>query len=179
MDKYKALEYVENVLYILHKANGLDYYKLFKIMYFAQRKHLAQYGLCIFPDEFHALPNGPVPTMLYDAIKQSKPTPITTEWNKSVIKGTEDAHYILLPLRPANEDYISEAAKQTMDWAFNEYSTKNFMQLKEESHTPLWQKAYNAAHHEMSAYDIAKEAGADENALANILIAEEFNRAYQ
>ena len=36
------------VLYILqHFKDGVDYIKLFKIMYFAQREYLATYGLTI------------------------------------------------------------------------------------------------------------------------------------
>ena len=43
------------VLYILqHFKEGLDYIKLFKIMYFAQREYLATYGLTIAEDTFKA-----------------------------------------------------------------------------------------------------------------------------
>ena len=48
MDNFTAKKYVEHVLYILNKAGGLDYYRLFKIMYFAQRAYLKEYGLSIF-----------------------------------------------------------------------------------------------------------------------------------
>ena len=44
MDNFTAKKYVEHVLYILNKAGGLDYYRLFKIMYFAQRAYLKEYG---------------------------------------------------------------------------------------------------------------------------------------
>lgn len=50
IDKIKAV-----VLYILqHFKDGVDYIKLFKIMYFAQREYLATYGLTIVEDTFKA-----------------------------------------------------------------------------------------------------------------------------
>ena len=53
------------VLYILqHFKDGVDYIKLFKIMYFAQREYLATYGLTIAEDTFKARQLGPVPSLL-------------------------------------------------------------------------------------------------------------------
>jgi uncharacterized phage-associated protein len=53
----------------LKKTKGVDLYHLFKIMYFADRAHLAEWGCRITDDNYHALPHGPVPTKLYDDIK--------------------------------------------------------------------------------------------------------------
>jgi uncharacterized phage-associated protein len=72
MSTYERQKLVEVVLYILNKTGGLDYYHLFKVMYFAEREHLASWGDRITADEFHALPHGPVPTLLYDAIKKKE-----------------------------------------------------------------------------------------------------------
>ena len=58
------------VLYILQQfQEGLDYIKLFKIMYFAQREYLALNGLCIVEDTFRARLNGPVPSLTYKVMK--------------------------------------------------------------------------------------------------------------
>lgn len=179
MDNFTAKKYVEHVLYVLNKAGGIDYYKLFKIMYFAQRSYLKEYGLSIFPDKFCALPNGPAPSMLYDAIKQSQHTPITTILNEAVIKGSDDAFYMLIPTRQAELKYISKAARETIDWAFTKYYPKTFNELKEESHTEVWERAYNAGCKEMLPYDIAFEAEANEEALETILNDISFRSAFQ
>ena len=58
------------VLYILqHFKDGVDYIKLFKIMYFAQREYLATYGLTIAEDTFKARQLGPVPSLTYKVVK--------------------------------------------------------------------------------------------------------------
>ncbi len=60
---------IEVVLYILNKAGGMDYYHLFKILYFANQRSLVEWGQLMISDKFCALPHGPVPTELYNAIK--------------------------------------------------------------------------------------------------------------
>ena len=58
------------VLYILQQfPRGIDYIHLFKIMYFAQREHLATYGLPLVDESFAAHKNGPVPEYTYRALR--------------------------------------------------------------------------------------------------------------
>lgn len=57
------------VLYVMNRCGAIDYFHLFKILYFADRAHYAKYGRRIIQDTFCALPKGPVPSTLFDAIK--------------------------------------------------------------------------------------------------------------
>lgn len=58
------------VLYILQQfPSGIDYIHLFKIMYFAQRQHLATYGIPLIQESFDAHKNGPVPEYTYRALR--------------------------------------------------------------------------------------------------------------
>ena len=57
------------VLYVVNKCGEIGYMHLFKILYFANREHYAKYGRSIINDTFCALPKGPVPSFLYDAVK--------------------------------------------------------------------------------------------------------------
>ena len=65
MSAYEQQKLIEVVLYILYKTSGIDFYHLFKIMYFAERDHLATWGDRITADEFYAIKYGPVPIQLY------------------------------------------------------------------------------------------------------------------
>ena len=64
IEKLKAV-----TLYILSKCGATDYIHLFKILYFAEKKHYATYGAHITNDTFIAMEHGPVPSFLYDALK--------------------------------------------------------------------------------------------------------------
>ena len=63
MNKYEQQKIIEVVLYILNKTGGIDFYHLFKIIYFAEMKHLVKWGHRILSDDLCALDYGPVPTM--------------------------------------------------------------------------------------------------------------------
>ena len=69
MTNFDKQKLIEIVLYILNKTKGLDYYHMFKVIYFANIAHLAKYGFPMVSDEFCALPDGPVPSVLYNCIK--------------------------------------------------------------------------------------------------------------
>ena len=49
-----------------------DFHRIFKILYFADEKHLALYGFPIVGDEYIAKKNGPVPSITYDIVKAAK-----------------------------------------------------------------------------------------------------------
>ena len=58
------------VLYVLNNMpKGVDYIKLSKLLYFAQRESLVSYGKTIFDDTFKARDRGPVPTLTYKVLK--------------------------------------------------------------------------------------------------------------
>lgn len=58
------------ILYIMQSfPQGVDYIKLFKILYFAQQDHLVKYGKVLVEDSFRALKHGPVPTYTYKALQ--------------------------------------------------------------------------------------------------------------
>ena len=65
----EVLKLKATALYVLNKCGKLDYFHLFKIIYFADKEHYAKYGRRIIHDTFCALENGPVPSLLYDAVK--------------------------------------------------------------------------------------------------------------
>lgn len=104
MTDYDRKKLTELVLYILDKTGGVDFYHAFKILYFAEMKHLAKWGVGIVPDEFRALKYGSVPTQLYDAVKElNNPRMTLSEELSEVIKfAGEDAPNVLLPKREAN-----------------------------------------------------------------------------
>ena len=57
-EEIKKIEAV--VLYILGQfKDGVDYIKLFKVMYFAQKDYLLSYGKVLCPDTFKARKFGP------------------------------------------------------------------------------------------------------------------------
>ena len=65
-DKTKALN---ALLYVANRVQRKDFHKIFKIVYFADRQHLAEWGRPITGDTYIAMDAGPVPSRMYDMMK--------------------------------------------------------------------------------------------------------------
>lgn len=149
---------LEKVLYILNKTGGIDYYRLFKILYFAEREYLARYYRKMVEDSFCALPYGPVPTRLYDAIRNEGHAYALSQalW-ASVRSAGEDSPSVLLPMREADMDYIAKYEAEVLDEMIALYSPKTFSELKQLSHGEAWSKTGHCR--AIAPEDIALEGG--------------------
>lgn len=143
MTNYDSKKLTELVLFILGKTGGVDFYHAFKILYFAEMKHLAKWGSGIVPDEFCALKYGPVPTQLYDAVKElNHPRMILSEELSEVIQfAGEDAPNVLLPKRDANLKYLSKSEIEALEQSIEENESLTFGQLMRKSHDEAWEEA--------------------------------------
>ena len=147
MTKFEKETIIEIVLYILKKTEGTDIYHLLKIIYFANQKHLLNWGTNMIDDNFHAYEYGPVPDQLYKAChendKYGKELPIM--FGKAVKFAGEDAPNSLLALREPNMDYLSQATKESVDESIRENAHLTFGQLLKKSHDKAWEKAWASA----------------------------------
>lgn len=77
---------------------------------------------------------------------------------------SEDASNIMLPLRPANEDYLSESEEEALDASILENASLSFEQLKNKSHDKIWQKNYREGKGKkvIAMMDLAESAHASE-----------------
>ena len=136
---------VEMVLYLAQRIDDPTVMKICKLMYFADKHHLDQWGQFLCGDDYVAMEHGPVPTDVYDMLK------------KAQVKGSEDFEIYLKkepyqkkpqphikPLREENMDMISEAARQSLDWVLCEYGAMRIGRLYEIAHEEeAWQKAWD------------------------------------
>ncbi len=140
-DKHKLTEIV---LYILNKTRGLDYYHVFKVIYFANIAHLAKYGFRMTTDEFCALPDGPVPSILYNCVKDDVHCDKELEAmiRDSIAQGDEDAYYMMTAKREADMDYLSNADIEVIDQSIKENACLSYGELRAKSHGEEWHRAY-------------------------------------
>ncbi len=143
MTEFDRRKITETLLYILRKTGGVDYYHVFKILYFAEMKHLAKWGTRIVSDDFCALPYGPVPTRLYDAVKElgHPHTQLAEDLADVVCFAGDDAPNVLLPKRGCDETYLSKSEIEALDASIEENAHLTFGQLKLKSHDAAWKEA--------------------------------------
>ena len=157
MTRFDKEKLIEVVLYIINATKGLDYYHIFKILYFAQQKHLCKWGSRIVEDEFVAMEYGPVPTELYSAVcnKERYAEELIPLFTEAIEFAGKDASNTLLPKRNPNMEYLSPA-----DIEIAENKGLSFGELVEKSHDSAWHTTSNCS--VMSVGKIAKAGGAND-----------------
>ena len=173
MSNFDKRKLTEIVLYILNKTNGLDYYHVFKIIYFANIAHLAKCGLQITSDYFCALPDGPVPSILFNSInnKGFGDGELEEMIGCAVEQGADDAYYMLSAKRQANLDYLSKSEIEELDKSIAENAHLPYNTLREKSHGTEWKRAfYNQMPGKkvMDVIGMAKDANASEDMIEYI-----------
>lgn len=173
MTAFEKQKIIEVVLYILNKTGGMDYYHLFKILYFANQRSLVEWGQLMTVDKFCALPHGPVPTVLYNAIRGER----------SILSGMKNdvdvVEYYLLPKRESDTDYLSQYDMDVLDNCISKYGKMRFTELEKTSHTSCWEKARERkGSHVIAPGDIARDGGASEELVKYINDSIAFDEAF-
>ena len=167
-DKEKA---IAAMLYIINKQGGSwDKYSLLKILYFAEKNHLATYGRPITGDTFNALRHGPVPSHSYNLIRYSPDKYFTLE-EDNVITSTVSADL----------DMLSDSDIECLDKSIKDYQKLSFGSLKAKSHDAAYNwTVENIGLNEIIPYlEIAKCGGANSEMLKYIgLISENQNCSF-
>lgn len=129
------------ILYILQSfPEGIDYIKLFKILYFAQQDHLVRYGKVIVDDSFRALKHGPVPTFTYKALQIAEGKPLEGNFD-DFLKDFEVKDKIVFSKSLPDFDYISGADKRSLDASISKYRFTDPYDLSDLSHDSAWEGA--------------------------------------
>lgn len=161
------------LLYILKSfPDGVDFIKLFKILYFAQRNHLAKYGRGIVNDTFYALKYGPVPSFSYKAmqvvdgrIEDESFSEFTTGFdvNKGIVRGTDNPDL----------DELSVSDISYLDKSIRDHKDIDPYDLSELSHDEAWMKAKERIQDDpekdiISIIDIARSGKANDGMIEYI-----------
>ncbi len=136
-NREKALE---AILYASQIAPIPDIYHVLKILYFADKAHLEQYGRFIFGDSYVAMSQGPVPSGAYDIINyvRGKSTVIPFEPARSAFSVLENSIKVL---REPNLELLSKSDVKCIDAANKKYGHLTFRQLKNKSHDRAYKNA--------------------------------------
>ena len=170
--KMKSAEQINKieavVLYILqHFKNGVDYIKLFKIMYFAQREYLATYGLVIAEDTFKARLLGPVPSLTYKVVKMAENGDKTKDLKGFTSAIRVDKDQKVYAVAKPDMDYIADMEKEELDKIIAKYKDVDSKELSKLSHDAAYDVVCKRMEDDpqqdvLTLIDIARAGGASE-----------------
>lgn len=156
-DKEKSINVI---LYIAERLKRRDFHKIFKILYFADREMLAEWGCPITGDTYYAMDAGPVPSKIYDMLKIVRGDSLCSDTEGLGENFKVDGWMYLTPLKKADEDGISAAEKEILDSTIGRYGELTYEEIKEKSHDLAW--GITRRDYPIAFEDIAREAGVSE-----------------
>jgi uncharacterized phage-associated protein len=146
------------ILYVLNEIrDGVDFLKLFKIIYFANQRHLVDYGRSIIDDRFVAMQNGPVLTDIYDKLRSDR---------FEFIERNPEGGYMIFAKELPDMDELSESDTECLKLSIEENKDLTFGELSGKSHDSAWRLAWDSRGDKnsvpMDLLEIARAGGADE-----------------
>ena len=151
---------IQVVAYILNKYNGrLNYTKLIKILYLADRKSFAETGYSITGDSYVSMKDGPVLSGLYSLIKNNYfDKTVQYYWNSKF--QTED--YDLLKIVSfVSEGELSDFETTTLDQIDSQFHSSSYSQMIDYVHDskncPEWKYTFSSI--PLSEEEIMKNIG--------------------
>lgn len=119
--------------FIRRAGTSLNYTKLIKLMYLADRRSLIETGMPITGDEMCALPNGPIISYTLNCISGAG----DEQWDSFFRKDGYD----LVMMRDPGEDLLSPYEMHIVDELHREHLSRNFGAMIEYTHRlPEWRK---------------------------------------
>ena len=150
----------ETLLYIANKKPGMGFIQVFKIIFFAEEKHLARHGRMIVGDKYKAMPRGPVPSHLYNVLRtlRGENNWVNVDTFSKRIEVVD--HHFIYPKDIPNTDFLSMTDLECLDESFEENKDYGPWELSEKSHGTAWQSA--ELNQTIDPIEMAIEAGASQ-----------------
>lgn len=140
--KYHIEKFVKSVAYLSDRdVPNLDRLKIAKLIYFADKYHLVNYGRPITGDTYNALPFGPVPSRSLDIMEGACDSDFPESLDSNVEKLLESldvSHEGRYPTFTAKSDVdyssLSESEIEILDRVADKYGMKTGSQLIDITH---------------------------------------------
>lgn len=179
IDRIKAA-----ILYVLSEVGETDYHKLFKILYFADQKHLVRFGRSITGEQYDAIQYGPVPVEAYDLFRHlSNPDSfvfpskeVADLFSSFVFRRVANGLARPVPTVKSDEapdmDELSPSDIECLSASIAENRNLSFNLLTSKSHDAAWKQANEASAQSfdstMEPVAIAQAGGASEEMIQYI-----------
>lgn len=132
---------VEAILFIAPSVKNPTLHSVSKVLYQADRIHLARFGRPITGDRYVAMKHGPVPSGTYDVLKT-----LRGDAHMQLPPGIEQAiavqnAYSVVPMRAPDLAVLSQSEQQCLRESVDAHGSKTFQHLTNESHDAAWDAA--------------------------------------
>lgn len=160
-EKFNTEKAINAVLYVSQELKRKDFHKIFKVLYFADRNHISDYGRSITGDTYIAMNDGPVPSNLYDIFKSVRGDGFFKDQGQ-FSKSFKVVNWDLVqPIAEPDLKKLSETDITYLDKSLKKYGNLSWDEIKEKSHDYAWRNTVKNS--PISIENIVIEAGNDES----------------
>lgn len=133
---------LEAIVFVASEVREPTLHKISKMFWYADKLHLERYGFVLSADTYHALADGPVPSLIYDILKVAKGIKqfvpgVDTESVREALSVQADGRTVQ-SCRAPNTDYLSETELECLSDAIAAHGHKSFGTLSNETHDAAW-----------------------------------------
>jgi len=158
---------VNAVLYIAEKLSRKDFHKIFKILYFADRGHLMEYGRTITGDRYIAMNDGPVPSSIYDIFKSVRGDGFFKDEGAFSQYFSVTDWDVIKPQKKADISELSSTDLRFLDDYIALYGNMSWDEVREKSHDYAWRST--TINRPINFENIVIEAGGDDEYIAYLV----------
>ena len=136
---------IEAIALIARERPGLTFFYICKIFYWAEKDHLNRYGRPILGDRYIAMEHGPVPSLVYNLLKQDQGTDaeLMSSFNEKVeIRQGQRSYVHLREGAQVNEKVLSRTDIECLRASIDRYADLQITQLRQMTHE---EEAYEEA----------------------------------
>ena len=162
---FKPRKAVEASLYVASRLEKPTIHEVLKLLYFADKCHLREYGFLALGDCYYAMDFGPVAEFTYDMLKIARGE--QSSWHsQEMIAAVEGALSVsgsnVTPLRSPSKQSLSASYVSALEEALSRFGGLSFNERTELSHDEAWKKAWKKAsdrgqrRYRMESVDIAR-----------------------
>ncbi|RZK22676.1 MAG: DUF4065 domain-containing protein [Flavobacterium sp.] len=153
------------VLYVANKLQRKDFHKIFKVLYFADRNHFADYGRPITGDNYIKMEDGPVPSNIYDIFKTVRGDGYYKDTDGKFGKFFNVEHGCFIRANAdVNLSALSKSDIAYLNKSLEENGPLDYHTVREKSHDYAWDAS--SMGRGMSFDNILREQGVDDEYIA-------------
>ena len=140
---------LEVILWLANKRPGIDFHAILKLLFFADVRHLNDFGRPIVGGAYNAITYGPVSQPTYDILKREPLAMETLGLNGEIPFDVRDGYHVY-PKRIADERKLSRSDVAALEATLGKYGHLDFDALTEISHEhPAYKNAEDVGRQRM------------------------------
>jgi len=151
---------IEVILWVLHKDNTIDVYKLMKVLFHADWVSVNKYGAPITGDNYLAMKFGTVPDVIYNGlIKKDILYLEDSQLEANLLPFDLNGYKLLAKRMPNIDEYLSIADIECLELGIKEYAGLSFEEVKNKNHSvKAWRETYQKTPNSfIDWYDLIEE----------------------